>query len=229
MKNLVFVLALICFGVQAQTSVDDSSSISRNVRVFPFEVAGIKFNAKTNSVALPQQFHPQGVELERITKIHSSLISSLSPSSNGIASTLRMLDYTVGSVDYQITDSHDYKIFISDYYENGQKVEGKIALRIMIPGEYDYRGVRLSDSRFNSLYYSFINDIQNKLKDTDKYRAIVLLQESSLMLGDVGRAPAFVGEIEVVDAPRIQEQQEDGGLVQRHPHSSQRQLNCIEA
>lgn len=214
MKKLLFVLVFISFGAHAQIIAQDHSSLSENVRVFPFKVAGITFKATSDMVSGGEEFHPQNNDLERVSKVHSRLVSALSPSSNDIGSTLKTLGVEVGSVEYQVVKNGPSAVVIEDYYENGQKVEGKIALRISILSKYDFQNARTDDSRFTNLYNSFVDSIQYELKNSDQYRAVQMLQESSLMLGDVGRAPAFVGDVEVVDGARAQDEQTSTGIAQ---------------
>ncbi len=203
MKHLLIVLLALSFQAYAGIEVVNHSTLNSEARVFPFEASGIKFNAKNNAVPYPQQYNPSGVNLERIIKVHRDLLKSIS-STGKIAKTLNLLDSQVVEVDYQITTDHEPRVFINNIYENGSVVEGKISIRILIPGEYDYRGIRLSETRFFGLSSAVVNDIDKSLKNTDKYRAVTMLQESNQILNNSGRAPAFVEEIEVADGPRIE-------------------------
>lgn len=226
MKNILFVLLVFSFQAFAQTPVDNLSATSDEVKVFPFAINGIEFHAKKNGVSSTSElFHPQGVELERITKIHSRLIGNLSPaSSDELSRTLHLLGVRVTKVEYQITSTHDPRIFIEDIFKNGEKVHGQISLRILIPSQFNHLGTRISDSKFSELLISFVSDIQNKLKESDQYRVVMMLQESAQVLGHAGRAPAFERSDEVSDASRAPEQEEERTLfgVIRVRTSSQR-------
>lgn len=205
MKLLMLTLLVLSVQTMAQTEIVNHSSLTTEAKVFPFEVNGIKFDAKNNGIPYPQQYHPQGVNFERIRKIHSELLSGLKADGE-ITKTTNILDAKVTSVVYQITTDHEPRIFIENVYENGSIANEKIQVRILIPGEFDHRGIRLSDTRVASLQYSIVSEINKNLKNTDKYKAITMLQESNSMLGQTGRAPAFEGLIEIVDGPRQENQ-----------------------